>query len=88
MKEKSLKIIIGLMSAALLGLIVVQIYWIKNAIELEEKLFDYNVNDAMHTVVKKISQHESATYVRPTCQTRDRTTAVGGIEDLSIPSAG
>jgi len=63
MKEKNLKIIIGLMSAALLGLIAVQIYWIKNAIELEEKLFDYNVNDAMHSVVKKISQFESAEYV-------------------------
>ncbi|MCH8034276.1 MAG: HAMP domain-containing histidine kinase [Bacteroidetes bacterium] len=63
MKEKNLKIIIGLMSVALLGLIAVQIYWIKNAIELEEKLFDYNVNDAMHSVVKKISQHESAAYV-------------------------
>jgi len=63
MKEKKLKIIIGLMSVALFGLIVVQIYWIKNAIELEEKLFDYNVNDAMQSVVKKISQHESAEYV-------------------------
>jgi two-component system phosphate regulon sensor histidine kinase PhoR len=63
MKEKKLKIIIGLMSVALLGLIAVQIYWIKNAIELEEKLFDYNVNDAMHSVVKKISQHESADYI-------------------------
>ncbi|MCH7773250.1 MAG: HAMP domain-containing histidine kinase [Bacteroidetes bacterium] len=63
MKEKNLKIIIGLMSVALLGLIAVQIYWIKNAIELEKKLFDYNVNDAMHSVVKKISQHESAAYV-------------------------
>jgi two-component system phosphate regulon sensor histidine kinase PhoR len=63
MKEKNLKIIIGLMSVALLGLIAVQIYWIKNAIELEEKLFDYNVNDAMHSVVKKISQLESAEYV-------------------------
>ena len=63
MKEKKLKIIIGLMSVALLGLIAVQIYWIKNAIELEEKLFDYNVNDAIHSVVKKISRHESATYV-------------------------
>jgi len=63
MKEKKLKIIIGLMSVALLGLIAVQIYWIENAIELEEKLFDYNVNDAMQSVVKKISQHESADYV-------------------------
>jgi two-component system phosphate regulon sensor histidine kinase PhoR len=63
MKENKLKIIIGLMSFALLGLIAVQIYWIKNAIELEEKLFDYNVNDAMQSLVKKISQHESAEYV-------------------------
>ena len=52
MKEKNLKIIIGLMSIALLGLIAVQLYWMKNAIELEEKLFDYNVNDAMNSVVK------------------------------------
>jgi len=63
MKENNLKIIIGLMSIALIGLIAVQIYWIKNAIEFEEKLFDYNVNDAMHSVVKKISKHESAAYV-------------------------
>jgi two-component system phosphate regulon sensor histidine kinase PhoR len=63
MKEKKLKIIIGLMSIALLGLIAVQIYWIKNAIELEEKLFDFKVNDAMQSVVKKISQNESAKFV-------------------------
>jgi two-component system phosphate regulon sensor histidine kinase PhoR len=63
MKEKKLKIIISLMSAALVGLIAVQIYWIKNAIELEEKLFDYNVNDAMQSVVKKMSQDESAEFV-------------------------
>ena len=51
------------MSLALLGLIAVQIYWIKNAIELEEKLFDFKVNDAMQSVVKKISQNESAEFV-------------------------
>jgi two-component system phosphate regulon sensor histidine kinase PhoR len=63
MNEKKLKVIIGLMSIALLGLIAVQIYWIKNAIELEEKLFDYNVNDAMQSVVNKISKYESADYI-------------------------
>ena len=63
MREKKLKIIIGLMSVALLGLTAVQIYWIKNAIELEEKLFDFKVNDAMQSVVKKISQNESAEFV-------------------------
>jgi len=63
MKENKLRIIIGFMSAALVGLIAVQIFWIKNAIELEGKLFDYNVNDAMQSVVKKISQDESAEFV-------------------------
>lgn len=58
-----MKIIIGLMSIALIGLIAVQFYWMKNAIELEEKLFDSNVNDAMHSVIKKISQNESASFV-------------------------
>lgn len=51
------------MSFALLGLIAVQLYWIKNAIELEEKLFDFNVNDALHSVVNKISQNESTSFV-------------------------
>lgn len=63
MKEKNLKITIGLMSAALFGLIAVQFYWITNAIELEEKLFDYNVNEAMNSVVKKISQNETVKYI-------------------------
>jgi two-component system, OmpR family, phosphate regulon sensor histidine kinase PhoR len=63
MKEKNLKVVVGLMSIALISLIAVQLYWIKNAIELEEKLFDYNVNDALQSVVKKISQNESASFV-------------------------
>ncbi len=63
MKEKNLKITIGLMSAALFGLIAVQFYWITNAIELEEKLFDYNVNEAMNSVVKRISKNETVKYV-------------------------
>jgi two-component system phosphate regulon sensor histidine kinase PhoR len=63
MKEKNLKITIGLMSIALIGLIVVQFYWITNAIKLEEKLFDYSVNEAMNLVVKKISRGETARQV-------------------------
>jgi len=62
MKERKLKIIIALMSLALLGLIAVQYYWISNAIKLEEKLFDYKVNDSMIKAVKKISKDESAKY--------------------------
>jgi two-component system phosphate regulon sensor histidine kinase PhoR len=60
MKEKNLKITIGLMSIALIGLIVVQFYWIANTIKLEEKLFDYNVNESITSVVKNISKNESA----------------------------
>jgi two-component system phosphate regulon sensor histidine kinase PhoR len=63
MKEKNLKITIGLMSFALIGLIVVQFYWITNAIKLEKKLFDYSVNEALSLVVKKISQSETERHV-------------------------
>ena len=63
MKERNLKIIIALMSVALLGLIAVQYYWIMNAIRLEEKLFDYKVNDAMVKAAKRVSTDESAKYV-------------------------
>ena len=48
MKSKhSIRILIGLMSLALLGVMVIQFLWIKNAIHLKQEQFDHSVNVAM-----------------------------------------
>ncbi len=49
-----------LISTALLGIILVQAYWIQNAISLRKTLFDQQVNEAMHIVVKKMEEYQAA----------------------------
>ena len=59
MKEKQLKIIIILMSIALAGLIAIQGYWIKNAIDLANEKFDKDVAEALLMTVSRIEKEET-----------------------------
>jgi len=59
MKEKQLKIIIVLMSIALAGLIAIQGYWIKNAIDLANEKFNKDVTEALLMTVNKIEKEET-----------------------------
>jgi len=63
MKEKQLKIIIILMSIALAGLIAIQGYWIKNAIDLANEKFDIDVTEALLMTVNKIEKEETKNVV-------------------------
>jgi|TARA_B110000261_G_C13092159_1_gene360342 two-component system phosphate regulon sensor histidine kinase PhoR len=53
-KEKHLKILVVVMTAALLGIIVVQGYWLKSAITLKEQQFRANVLSSMRASVYKM----------------------------------
>lgn len=59
MKEKQLNIIILLMSIALAGLITIQGYWIKNAIDLANEKFDKDVAEALLMTVSRIEKEET-----------------------------
>lgn len=48
------------MTVALTGLLGIQIYWISNAIAVEELRFDSNVNSALQSAVKNINKRETA----------------------------
>ncbi|NNG26505.1 MAG: hypothetical protein HKM87_03200, partial [Ignavibacteriaceae bacterium] len=63
MKEKQLKIIIILMSIALIGLIAIQVYWIKNAIDLANEKFDRDVTEALLKTSNKIEKVETKDFV-------------------------
>jgi two-component system phosphate regulon sensor histidine kinase PhoR len=60
MKEKSLKIIVSLMTISSLGIIAIQFYWISKAIKLEEEKFNKNVGIALSEVVQFIEKRETA----------------------------
>lgn len=56
--KKNIILIISLITFALIGLMVIQVYWIKNAIKVEESSFVRNVDDAVSKVVIKLEKIE------------------------------
>ena len=63
LKKKTVTIIIVLTTAALLGLICIQIYLLANALELKKQAFSQNVNAALAVVVQKLETREIVTDV-------------------------
>ncbi len=56
----NIQLVTILICAALVGLILTQLYWAKNALSLKEQLFDQNVNDALNAVVGKFEKTSTA----------------------------
>lgn len=64
MKKRSIIIVIFLMVMALFGFIILQAYWIRNAIALKEANFDRGVNSAITDVIYKLEKMEVANRIR------------------------
>jgi two-component system phosphate regulon sensor histidine kinase PhoR len=63
MNKKAIWAIIGLMSAAMIGIILLQLYWINFNIKLNEQQFDRNIKDAITQVAERLEVWEdNATY--------------------------
>lgn len=60
MKETRIKIIVGLMAFAVIGLIAVQVFWLTNLVKVEEERFDRSVNNAMIAAAARLEKHEAA----------------------------
>ena len=58
MNSKKIYILIALMSGALLGLILFQLYWIRNAVELSEQQFEQEVQQALTEVARRLEKQE------------------------------
>ncbi|MBE9481747.1 MAG: HAMP domain-containing histidine kinase [Bacteroidetes bacterium] len=58
MNKKTVILIICLMAISLIGLMVIQVYWIKNAITVKEANFVRSVNDAVSNVVFRLEKIE------------------------------
>jgi two-component system, OmpR family, phosphate regulon sensor histidine kinase PhoR len=60
MQKKSIWTIIGLMTAALIGTIGLQVYWINWYIKLNQEQFDKDVFEALNRVSEKLQYEENA----------------------------
>lgn len=63
MSKKIIWILIGVMSLATTGLIIVQSYWIKNAVSVKEQQFRFLAFRTLGTVTNEIEKQEALTYV-------------------------
>lgn len=58
MKKKRLRYFIALMTFALVGLISLQFYWVKVAVDVNHERFQQNVHEALNQVAQKLEQKE------------------------------
>ena len=63
MKKKSLWILTALMTLALLGVFVMQLYYIKESYKLKSQVFEQNVNQALNNVVNKVQKRNVAKHI-------------------------
>jgi two-component system phosphate regulon sensor histidine kinase PhoR len=59
MKKRSLWLITALMTLALLGVFVMQLYYIKESYTLKSQLFEQDVNQALNAVVNKVQKQNA-----------------------------
>ncbi len=64
MTKASIRLIIMLMSIALLGLVGFQIYWISNALKVNEERFKKDVQEALNAVSQKLEKQETLSLVQ------------------------
>jgi two-component system phosphate regulon sensor histidine kinase PhoR len=60
MNKKAIWAIVGLMSAAVIGIITLQLYWITSTIHANEEQFNKHVRAALKTVADRLEQEERA----------------------------
>ncbi len=63
MKTRTISLIIGLMSFALLGVMGMQYYFIKESYHLKTQLFDQSVQDALQSVTLKLEKNEAVSFL-------------------------
>jgi len=63
MKKKSIAFIIGLMSFALLGVMSMQLYFLRQSYQTQSDLFDRSVNDALNNVVSKLARQDANNFL-------------------------
>ncbi|MDB5142762.1 MAG: histidine kinase [Mucilaginibacter sp.] len=78
MKKKSIGFIIGLMGFALLGVMSMQLYFLRQSYQMQSDLFDRSVNDALNNVVSKLTKQDAINFLNKKAQVFDKQFKQGG----------
>ena len=62
MNKRLFVLLVVLMSLSLIGIILVQVFWIKQSVEDKEEQFSTTVSEVLHTVSEKIEERERKDY--------------------------
>lgn len=68
-----MRLLIFLMSDAVIGLIFLQLYWITESWELKSQLFDRSVNEALNAVSQKIEKAEAVKFIAAKAEALEKT---------------
>src|SRR5579862_7235592 len=71
MKKKSIGFIIGLMGFALLGVMSMQLYFLRQSYQMQSELFNRSVNDALNNVVNKLAKRDAMNFLNKKAQFMD-----------------
>src|SRR3569833_3931906 len=63
MKKKSIGLIVRLMGFALLGVMSMQLYFLRQSYQMQSELFDRSVNDALGNVVSKLARQDANNFL-------------------------
>src|ERR1700760_1021842 len=72
MKKKSIGFIIGLMGFALLGVMSMQLYFLRQSYQMQSDLFDRSVNDALNNVVSNLAKRDAMNFLNKKAQYFDQ----------------
>lgn len=64
MKKQYIYVLIGVITAALIGLVVIQLYWIDNAVTLKEEGFKRNVGSVLSSVRNKLDKIDAINRIK------------------------
>lgn len=80
MKPTILKVLVGFISFSLLGLLSVQIYWIREAVHVKKDDFDQKVKLALSNVASKLERIEQLEQIKELHENRNVSITDGGID--------
>ncbi|WP_423130068.1 sensor histidine kinase [Gaoshiqia sp. Z1-71] len=63
MNKRTFTLIMGLMGLSIIGIIVIQLVWINNAIRVKNELFDRSVNDALVNTARRLENRQDIRHI-------------------------
>jgi two-component system phosphate regulon sensor histidine kinase PhoR len=76
MKRKSITLIIGLMAIALVGVVGMQWYFFRQSYQLQSRLFDQSVHEALKNVVERLAKSDANSFLEKKVEMMEPSTTI------------